>query len=936
MPISTNGTVVARFAGALYNQQLSNATYNEVVTWSNTNDLNALLNAVYVRDFSSATDLSVATTIITNLGLTAVVGLNNWLSAQLTAAGANKGAKIVEILNGFAQTPASDPIYGAAAAAWNNQVTTSQTLSQTAGNAGGSFTTLGTTPAGVTFTLTTGVDSGAAFIGGTGNDTFTANSAFAADGTTVVQTFTALDSIDGGAGADTLNIATTAAFATVPSATVKNIETANITSGASVNADVSGWTGLTQLNVTSAATATESITAATTTGVSVTNSTAQSVSIVGGGLVGSVATGATGAIVIGKAGGGAGTAADANAFTTVTIKGGNSAFVTDNSGTTGAIGTKLTAVTVDGNAGAVLLTGNAIADVTVKNGVATTAVTVTNAATADQTLNLTLDTNAAGAKVTDTSAKTVNVTATGTKASTIDLAIAGATALTTAGSASMTLATVAENYTALKTLTINNTGAFNADLSAANTATAAALTSIVATASTGANALAIDATKTTYAGGSGVDTVTIVAAPTKAINGGAGTADVLVVDIATAFNASANTNITGFETLGLGTSAGAVAYDATGFTNLTTGNTAGASTFTNVAAGTGLKFTAANTNVISYTLTNATGLTDVLNVSQALGASGANLVTAAGVETINIAASNTTAADAGAVAIMNTLTVSAVPTAGATTTINVSSGALTGVTLIDTTDLTISTVNASGVQGDGKGTAGTGFVWTTGVLAATTATTATTITGSANGGDNINASAAVDLITITATKGTNTLIGSATNKSTITGGTGADAITGGSAADTIVGGGGADVIIGGAGADKITLSGTTATVNQSAVGASGANTSTTIQTAELTSTFDVIYGAAAGTKLDFLDATYSTANLTLAGANLAGADDKVVFARGAYDSAAGTFTYAANGADSAVTYDTTVGAGTAFETIILVGTVAGATTTATSGIITLA
>lgn len=92
----------------------------------------------------------------------------------------------------------------------------------------------------------------------------------------------------------------------MPSAVVKNIEIANVTSGASVNIDTTAWTGLTQLNVTSAATAAETVTAATTTGVSVTNSTAQNVSVVGGGLVGSVTTGATGTITIGKAGGGAG------------------------------------------------------------------------------------------------------------------------------------------------------------------------------------------------------------------------------------------------------------------------------------------------------------------------------------------------------------------------------------------------------------------------------------------------------------------------------------------------------------------------------------------------------------------------------------------------------------------------------------------------------
>jgi S-layer protein len=413
---------------------------------------------------------------------------------------------------------------------------------------------------------------------------------------------------------------------------------------------------------------------------------------------------------------------------------------------------------------------------------------------------------------------------------------------------------------------------------------------------------------------------------------------VLVVNIATAFNASANTKIAGFETLGLGALAGAVAYNATGFTNLTVGNTAGASSFTNVAAGTGITFTAANSNVITYGLANAIGLTDSVTVNQALAASGANLLTATGVETININATNTTAATAGATAIVNTLTLSAAPTTGATTTINVTSGALTGVELINTTDTLISTVNASGVQGDGKGTVGSGFEFVSGILAATTAATTTTVTGSANGGDTIDLSAALSLVVINgAASGVNTLTGSSANKSTITGGTGADTIIGGDLTDTIVGGGGADLITAGKGADTITVSGNTFTITL-AVDASGANTSTTIQTAQLTSTFDVVFGAAAGGKIDLGNTSVGAGDLTLAGVNLAapGAADLAVFARGTYDAAAGTFTYAANGADSALTYDADgITASVQAETIILVGFVAGATTAAVLGVITL-
>jgi S-layer protein len=65
-----------------------------------------------------------------------------------------------------------------------------------------------------------------------------------------------LDSLDGGAGIDTLNIidtpAATTPFTVATSAKVKNIEIANITSANNtVTADVSGWTGLTNANVVS-------------------------------------------------------------------------------------------------------------------------------------------------------------------------------------------------------------------------------------------------------------------------------------------------------------------------------------------------------------------------------------------------------------------------------------------------------------------------------------------------------------------------------------------------------------------------------------------------------------------------------------------------------------------------------------------------------------
>ena len=68
--------------------------------------------------------------------------------------------------------------------------------------------------------------------------------------------------------------------------------------------------------------------------------------------------------------------------------------------------------------------------------------------------------------------------------------------------------------------------------------------------------------------------------------------------------------------------------------------------------------------------------------------------------------------------------------------------------------------------------------------------------------------------------------------------------------------------------------------------------------------------------------------LTLTAANLAGRDDYASFARGTYDAVAGTFTYAADGADTALTYDTS-NVTALYETLILVDYVTASTMTIT-------
>jgi len=229
MPISTNGAIVTRLAGALYNQQLSASTYSEVLSaYNSPTALNTLANYLVATDFGSRTDLQIATTMITNMGLTSVTGLDNWVAAQLTAAGTgNKGAKIISLLNDFSNISSSDATYGALATAFNTKVDAAQLLSQTTGNTGTTFTAAGTT--GSTFTLTTSIDA----LTGTANpDTFSASLVFDADeAVTATSTYTVTDTLNGGVGADIFNITISGlqdGGVTIPAANVSAVETFNV------------------------------------------------------------------------------------------------------------------------------------------------------------------------------------------------------------------------------------------------------------------------------------------------------------------------------------------------------------------------------------------------------------------------------------------------------------------------------------------------------------------------------------------------------------------------------------------------------------------------------------------------------------------------------------------------------------------------------------
>jgi len=200
MAISTNGTIITRLAGALYNEYLSNASYTEL----NTTTAATVAANMLSNDFAGKTDAQLATTILKNLGLTTVVGLDNWVAGQLTAAGstvAAKGAKLVSMLNDYAMMTA-DATYGASATSFNTKTDSALLKSQTTGAKSGSFASADAAAVVTngTFTLTTGADT--TLVGGAGDDVFNGN----ISATASILTATTGDVLSGGAGTDTLNL----------------------------------------------------------------------------------------------------------------------------------------------------------------------------------------------------------------------------------------------------------------------------------------------------------------------------------------------------------------------------------------------------------------------------------------------------------------------------------------------------------------------------------------------------------------------------------------------------------------------------------------------------------------------------------------------------------------------------------------------------------
>lgn len=593
----------------------------------------------------------------------------------------------------------------------------------------------GTTPS-VNASLTTGVDT---FVGTAGNDVIAA-----LIGAGTPDTLTVADSIDGGAGNDTLNITAVAAFTGLPvGAKISNVETVNITGVAAVTANSTAWTGTTALNVSSVGAAT--LTSGATTAVSVTSEqgAAAAVSVTGGSTVKAqlnIADGVTaGAVTI------SGTASSVSVTETATgatASGLGGTVAISDSGISATKAGTLASVTLSGT-GAATIASNALANLSLSN---TGTVGITNSLTTPVNTALALTASGTVGAITNTSndIKTLNVSAGAAAATIANFTGTGVTALNVSGTKAVTFTAI--STTNLETVTVAGSAGLTADFSAI-----AKVTSVSTAGTTGASTIGLDGTKATFTGGAGDDTVVITAAPTKSLTGGAGT-DTLVANIAGGFDASANGKATGFEVLGVaGTSTGT--FNASGFTGLSVlANVGGATTFSNVAAGTALTYLAGATGAVNYNLADSSGTADAatVNLKSAAGITVTNL-TLTGVENVTV---NST--DTNTTAHVNTLSLLGNDSKSLTITGN------TGL-ILTAASTKLATVDAHALTG--------AFTFTTGV-----------------------------------TTGTTTITGSATAVNTITGGSAADTIVGGSKADVITSGTGLDILTGGAGSDTFVLS----------------------------------------------------------------------------------------------------------------------------------
>ncbi|HJV43182.1 hypothetical protein [Caulobacter sp.] len=684
----------------------------------------------------------------------------------------------------------------------------------------------GTGTVGTTLALTTGIDTPVATVN---NDTINA----------IPTTLTALDTIDGLAGNDTLVLADATGgsdWTGIAGLTVKNVETVQLKSVGTGKVDSSAWTGVTSLqtttvggvnataagttsivvsddklaagtvvvnggsavSVTTATTSTGTIAVGGTTAptgavtvkatVNGTGATAQGNINVTGGTTVNVTTVATQATVNTSTTQAAVTVTGATTTTGVTVN--QTAAVAADATTKGIIGGSVTINDANGahatkggsiatvtiaNAGAVAITDNSLATLNVSGVVGTVGVTTGAGATVD-TLALNLGAGSTGAVTLGSNYKALNVAVSG--ANTVANVVSTATALKVSGSDVLTL-TSAAGLTAATSVTVTGTAGLKADLSGLGT-----VTKVDTSGTTGTSTLNIDVTKVAFTGGAGSDLITLTGALASGgkFDLGAGN-DRLSGTAVAASTTSVVDGGTGVDTISSSVINAGNGSVFKNFEILGLNNTVLDAALLTGSTLTGLELLASGgtyTNITaaqSLTVaTNAGAGTTVLTFSNVGGTADAYAITFAGVGGATSGAAATY--DAGTLSIANIENVT------------IASGSASGFSAnnIDLTDAAARSLVITGSQAldvsfvGSFGTAGATGLATIDASAATGAITLnTTNAGIATGGLTVSTGSGADTVTLA-------------SAATVSLGLGNDTVTVANAATTITLGGGNDTV----------------------------------------------------------------------------------------------------------------------------------------------
>jgi len=790
----------------------------------------ALANA-FAASFANVSNAALTTQVLSNLGVTAAtIGTASYAAlatavetafAAFPNARGQVGLNLARLLSGLE----SDTTYGAAATAWNNNAAATFVYASNTANTTSTTLAAINAPVAVTRSLSAGIDN---LTGSAANDTFVGM----VNGTTIG--LTNFDSLDGGAGNDTLTFIKTDAGALdiTPALTgisVQSIESVVLsTASGSISADttLTGISGVTTLTAT-AATGGLTLTAGSGVNVAGTATTvgANSITVTGGRDVTISSSGGTsGNISIGGSTAAAGasgvvTVTDSHTQTadtsygTISVNGGTTVSVTQSA--SGSVNTTATlgAVTVTGRAATTAVTVNQTRAATASSSVfgvvnGNVDITDSNASTAADTIaTVTLSNYGTGTIRSDAltsltigggGATTVQTTGTAVAAGPLAVTLtAGVTSLTTTSAAKysgVTINTTATSGATLGTLTV---GADATSLSVSGTGTTITTLSgsgITAITASGSGALSIGSaigTGVSFTGADGNDSVVLSSGFTKAVSMGAGN-DTVTYGGAAGTGGSVDAGA-GVDTI-IMTSAQAVAASADATFN---------SKFTNFEAvrisdalsGTVTMPGLSNASTVTLAAASGTGTLDGLATGGTLNLlAGSQNITvnvrdaqfnAADSLTVNLSSTSALTGNTLTVANVETIAINAPDAASAGSTAVRHAVTLSGASATKTITVTgnngfdiagngsaVTTFDASGVVANG--TADTAALLAVTYTSAVTSTTAT--------------------VSITGGAGNDTLVGSAA-KDVIVGGAGADSITGGAGSDTLTGGTGNDIFV---------------------------------------------------------------------------------------------------------------------------------------------